>query len=102
MKKRISRREFIKSSAKAGLFLNFAGSTFLRGGTDETFDVLIKNGTLVDGIKDETRLTSGLSENISKKSETSKTPQEKQSSMQRAGSYRLDLSTSTRTRILKS
>ena len=54
MKKRISRREFIKSSAKAGLFLNFAGSTFLRGGTDETFDVLIKNGTLVDGIKDET------------------------------------------------
>jgi N-acyl-D-amino-acid deacylase len=54
MKKRISRREFINSSAKAGLLLNFAGAAFLKGGIDETFDVVIKNGTLVDGIKNET------------------------------------------------
>jgi len=54
MKKRISRREFIQSSAKVGLFMGFAGSGILKGGSDEIFDVVIKNGTLVDGIRNET------------------------------------------------
>ena len=54
MKKRISRREFIQSSAKVGLFMGFAGSGILKGGSDGIFDVVIKNGTLVDGIRNET------------------------------------------------
>ena len=53
MKKQISRRDFIKVSAGAGLFLSLAGSSFLRGSTSETFDLIIKNGTLVDGISNE-------------------------------------------------
>ena len=53
MKKQISRRDFIKASAGAGLFLSLAGSSFLRGSTSETFDLIIKNGTLVDGISNE-------------------------------------------------
>ena len=54
MKKQISRREFIQSSAKVGLFMGFAGSGILKGGSDGIFDVVIKNGTLVDGIRNET------------------------------------------------
>jgi N-acyl-D-amino-acid deacylase len=53
MKKLISRRDFIKSSAGAGLLLGLTGPYFLRGSTDETFDLVIKNGTLIDGIKNE-------------------------------------------------
>jgi N-acyl-D-amino-acid deacylase len=53
MKNQISRREFIKTSAKAGLFMSFAGSSLLKGRGNETFDLLIKNGMLVDGIKNE-------------------------------------------------
>lgn len=53
MKKQISRREFIKSSAGAGLFLGISGPSLLKGGINETYDILIKNGTLVDGIKNE-------------------------------------------------
>ncbi|MEE8604995.1 MAG: amidohydrolase family protein, partial [Candidatus Aminicenantaceae bacterium] len=53
MKKQISRREFIKSSAKAGLFMSFAGSGPLKSGTNEIYDLVIKNGTLVDGISNE-------------------------------------------------
>ena len=53
MKKKIDRREFITSSVKAGLFISLAGSGLLKGSTNETFDLLIKNGTLVDGIKNE-------------------------------------------------
>ena len=53
MKKQISRREFIKSSAKAGLFMSFAGSGLLKSGTNEIYDLVIKNGTLVDGISNE-------------------------------------------------
>lgn len=53
MKKQISRREFIKSSAKAGLLMSFAGSGLLKGGTNEIYDLVIKNGTLVDGIGNE-------------------------------------------------
>jgi N-acyl-D-amino-acid deacylase len=54
MKKQISRRDFIKASAGAGLFLSLAGSSFLRGSTSETFDLIIKNGFVIDGIKNET------------------------------------------------
>jgi N-acyl-D-amino-acid deacylase len=53
MKKQISRREFIKSSAQAGIFLGISGPSLLKGGINETYDILIKNGTLVDGIKNE-------------------------------------------------
>jgi N-acyl-D-amino-acid deacylase len=53
MKKQISRRDFIKSSAGAGLLLSLTGPSFLRGSTNETFDLVIKNGSLIDGIKNE-------------------------------------------------
>lgn len=53
MKKQISRRDFIKSSAAAGLLLSLKGPTFLRGSTNETFDLVIKNGSVIDGIKNE-------------------------------------------------
>jgi N-acyl-D-amino-acid deacylase len=53
MKKQISRRDFIKSSAGAGLLLGLTGTRFIKGNTNETFDLLIKNGTLIDGIKKE-------------------------------------------------
>jgi N-acyl-D-amino-acid deacylase len=52
MKKGLSRRDFIKTSAQAGLFIGLTGSHTLFGGTDETFDLIIKNGTIVDGIAD--------------------------------------------------
>jgi N-acyl-D-amino-acid deacylase len=54
MKKQISRRDFIRSSAGAGLLLSLTGPQFLRGSQNQTFDLIIKNGTLVDGIADET------------------------------------------------
>jgi N-acyl-D-amino-acid deacylase len=53
MNKQISRRDFIKSSAGAGLLLSLKGPTFLRGSTNETFDLVIKNGSVIDGIKNE-------------------------------------------------
>ncbi|UCE41394.1 MAG: D-aminoacylase [Candidatus Aminicenantes bacterium] len=52
MKKQISRREFIKSSAKAGLIVGFAAPRILKSGTSEVYDIVIKNGTIVDGISD--------------------------------------------------
>lgn len=51
MKKEISRREFIKTSSKAGLFIGFTGTNFLKGNPNETFDIIIKNGTIIDGIE---------------------------------------------------
>jgi len=54
MKKRLSRRDFIKSSAGAGLLLGLTGTRFIRGSASETFDMVIKNGTLIDGIKNKT------------------------------------------------
>jgi N-acyl-D-amino-acid deacylase len=54
MKKQVSRREFIKSTGKAGIFLSLAGTGFMTNTASETFDLLIKNGTLVDGITEET------------------------------------------------
>jgi len=53
MKKQISRRDFIKSSAQAGIFLGISGSRLLRGSTNESFDILIKNGVVIDGIENE-------------------------------------------------
>jgi N-acyl-D-amino-acid deacylase len=53
MKKQINRRDFIKTSAGAGLLLSLAGPSFLRGSTNETYDLIIKNGSLIDGIKNE-------------------------------------------------
>ncbi len=47
---KISRREFIKASSKAGLFIGLAGTNFLKGSSNETFDLIIKNGTVIDGI----------------------------------------------------
>jgi N-acyl-D-amino-acid deacylase len=51
MKKKISRRDFIMSSAQTGLFLSIAGSGFLGSKSTETFDLVIKNGTVIDGVK---------------------------------------------------
>ncbi len=50
MKKNISRREFIRTSSKAGLFIGLAGTNLLRGSSNENFDLIIQNGTVVDGI----------------------------------------------------
>lgn len=50
MKKEISRREFIRTSTKAGLFIGLAGTNFLKGSLNENFDLIIKNGTVIDGI----------------------------------------------------
>jgi N-acyl-D-amino-acid deacylase len=53
MKKRIGRREFITSSAKAGLLLSLAGPRLLKRDSENAFDIVIKNGMVVDGISDE-------------------------------------------------
>ena len=54
MKKSVSRRDFIKTTAKAGVFIGMANSLsgtaiFTR---EKHFDLIIKNGTIVDGISD--------------------------------------------------
>ncbi|MFC2168098.1 amidohydrolase family protein [Acidobacteriota bacterium] len=51
MKKNISRREFIRTSSKAGLFIGLSGTNLLRGNPNEIFDLIIKNGTVIDGIE---------------------------------------------------
>lgn len=53
MKKKINRRDFIKSSAGAGLLLGLKGPGFLIGSSDEAFDLVIKNGSVIDGIRNE-------------------------------------------------
>ena len=50
MKKAISRRDFIRISTQMGLFIGIAGSNLLNGSSSETYDLVIKNGTVVDGI----------------------------------------------------
>lgn len=52
MTKAINRRDFIKTTAQTGLFFGLAGATLLKGSSNETFDLVIKNGTIVDGIRD--------------------------------------------------
>lgn len=54
MKKSISRRDFIKTTTKAGIFIGVASGL---SGTDiftneKHFDLIIRNGTIVDGISD--------------------------------------------------
>ncbi len=50
MTKKISRRDFIKSSAQAGLFVSLAGSRLLTNNPIDTFDLIIRNGSVIDGI----------------------------------------------------
>jgi len=50
MTKKISRRDFIKSSAQAGLFVSLAGSRFLTNNPIDTYDLIIRNGSVIDGI----------------------------------------------------
>lgn len=54
MKKNISRRDFIKTTTKAGVFIGVASglsgtAIFTR---EKNFDLIIRNGTIVDGISD--------------------------------------------------
>jgi N-acyl-D-amino-acid deacylase len=54
MKTPITRRQFIKTAAEAGIFIGISGESFwgrssIRG---QGFDLIIKNGTVLDGIKD--------------------------------------------------
>ena len=53
MKKEINRRDFIRTTTQAGLFIGLAGFNILKGSSTEIYDVVIKNGTVVDGIKNE-------------------------------------------------
>lgn len=54
MKKNMSRREFIKATARAGILMGFSGG-YISGKSsvsNSSFDLIIKNGTIIDGIKD--------------------------------------------------
>jgi len=54
MKSSLSRRDFLKTSAQAGVLLGL-GTGFGRGkafASPANFDILIKNGTVVDGLSD--------------------------------------------------
>jgi N-acyl-D-amino-acid deacylase len=52
MNKGMTRRDFLRSSAQAGLFLGLTGSKAFSYSTGETFDLIVKNGTVIDGIAD--------------------------------------------------
>ena len=51
MKNEISRRDFIMRSAQAGLLIGLSGSKYLNAASNEPYDLIIKNGTVIDGIK---------------------------------------------------
>ena len=55
MKTRMNRRQFIKSSAQAGILLGLSGESYWGASKifGQGFDLIIKNGTVIDGIKDE-------------------------------------------------
>lgn len=55
MKARMNRRQFIKNSAQAGILLAFSGESYRGARTifGQGFDLIIQNGTVIDGIKDE-------------------------------------------------
>ncbi len=55
MKTNMSRRDFIKAAASAGLFMGFSGSHFLDKGSisSTNFDLIIKNGMIIDGLKEQ-------------------------------------------------
>ena len=55
MKSSLNRRDFLKMSAQAGVLLGF-GAGLSRGNafpTPANFDILIKNGTVIDGLTDQ-------------------------------------------------
>ncbi len=53
MKHNLSRRDFLKTSAQAGLIMTLAGPNISFGKSAETFDLIIENGTVIDGLKNE-------------------------------------------------
>lgn len=55
MKTSMSRRDFIKAAASAGLFVGFSGSYFLGKSSISSinFDLIIKNGMIIDGLKNQ-------------------------------------------------
>lgn len=55
MKARMNRRQFIKSSAQAGILLSLSGESYWGASTifGQGFDLIIKNGTVIDGIKNQ-------------------------------------------------
>ena len=55
MKTNMSRRDFIKAAASAGLFMGFSGSYFLGKSSisSTNFDLIIKNGMIIDGLKEQ-------------------------------------------------
>lgn len=52
MKKGMTRRDFMRTSAQAGLIVGLTGSKVLIGRASETFDMIIQNGMIMDGIAD--------------------------------------------------
>ena len=52
--KAMTRRQFIKTSAQAGIFLSLSGDSGWRANSilGQKFDLIIKNGTVIDGIED--------------------------------------------------
>jgi N-acyl-D-amino-acid deacylase len=52
MKKEISRRDFIRTSTQMGMLISLAGSSLLKGSSEESYDIVIKNGTVIDGLND--------------------------------------------------
>ncbi len=54
VKDRMNRRQFIKSSAQAGILLGLSGGSYWGASAifGQGFDLIIKNGTVIDGIKD--------------------------------------------------
>lgn len=78
MKRQISRRDFLLRTGQAGLMLGFAGSPLVSAGPKEKFDLIIKNGTVIDGVRDkEYKADVGiLGERISRIGNLQKTPAE--------------------------
>lgn len=52
MKKKMSRRAFIKKTAQAGIVMGLAGPRIWGESPVYNYDVVIKNGTVIDGFKD--------------------------------------------------
>ena len=46
----INRRDFLKASARAGLLLGFSTGKRRRSLSTTAYDIVIKNGTVVDGV----------------------------------------------------
>jgi N-acyl-D-amino-acid deacylase len=48
----INRRDFLKSSARAGLFLSLGSGKAIGSLSTTSYDIVIRNGTIVDGLND--------------------------------------------------